>query len=197
MASKTRISQTLLSSWLWALKLDDGYDSFLRTLNRIEEPPNEAMLLGVEFEGLVNTLLDSKAIPSDHKWYEQAVCTADILKGAQKQVNLYREIEVGGKPFLLHGILDFLKFGTIFDTKFSKTYAVNKYLNSPQHPMYFALVPEATKFSYLICDGTYVYEESYTPEDTVPIEKTISHFMAFLDRQGLMGVYEEKWQASR
>lgn len=188
-----RITQSLLSAWLWSYKTDDGYEKFLKTLRREKEPPTKAMLDGQHFEGMVNAMLDGYAPDADHKWSEQVGTCARILAGSQKQVTLFRDITVDGVPFLLHGVLDFLRCGVIFDTKFSKTYDLGKYLDSAQHPMYFALVPEAFEFQYLICDGKYVYEEKYRPEDVRPIEYFIRDFMRFLERFDLIDIYAEKW----
>jgi hypothetical protein len=92
-----------------------------------------------------------------------------------------------------YGVLDFLKAGVIYDTKYSKTYSVGKYRESPQHPMYFYLTPEAKEFQYKICDGQWVYTETYSPDEVEPIEKTIKHFMDFLDRQNLVKTFCENW----
>lgn len=193
--SKYRITQTLLSNWLYIYKLEDGgYEKFLKCLNREKEPPTKAMLDGIRFEGCVNSVLDGAPIGEDHEWYKPVKQLAKYLNGSQQQVTLFREIEVDGITFLLHGVLDFLKAGIIYDTKFSKTYHLNKYLDSPQHPMYFALVPEAYEFQYIICDGKYVYRERYYPEDVVPIETTIHQFISFLKNNGLFDIYCEKWK---
>lgn len=190
---KLRITQTLLSAWGYVYKSDDGYDEFINTLNRIPKEPTKAMLDGTRFEGCVNAALDGNPIPKDHEWYEPVTTLARYLKGSQQQVTQFRDIEVDGVPFLLHGVLDFLKAGVIYDTKFSKTYHLNKYFDSPQHSMYFSLVPEARMFKYLICDGKYIYSETYYPGDVVPIERQIQDFMRFLDRQKLIDTFVEKW----
>lgn len=191
---KFRITQTLLSSWIWAHKLDNGYEDFLRVLRREKTPQTKAMLDGVNFEGMVNAHLDGAPLDPKHKWAKVIGEVSEELQGSQKQVTLFRDTTVDGVSFLLHGVLDFLRAGVIYDTKFSTKYSVNKYLNSPQHPMYFALVPEAYEFKYIISDGKYVYRERYTPKDTEPIEKTISQFMKFLDRHKLVDLYCENWK---
>ena len=192
--NRLRITQTLLSNWLYSYKLDDGYDKFLRCLNRQKEPPTQAMLDGIHFEGLVNAALDGREIDPKNKLYAPVMECKEILLGAQQQVTLFRDIIVDGQVFTLHGVLDFLRAGEIFDTKFSKSYELNKYFNSPQTPMYFALVPEAYKFTYVICDGKYVYTEEYTPDIVKPIESYIRNFMKFLKLHNLQDTYAEKWQ---
>lgn len=189
-----RITQTLLSAFIWAHKLDNGYEEFLKTLKRIKTPLTQAMLDGVQFEGMINAHLDGVPLDKEHKWAKVIGEVSDELWDSQKQVVLFRDITVSGVGFLLHGVLDFLRAGVIYDTKFSKSYTVGKYLASPQHPMYFALVPEAYEFRYIISDGKYVYREKYTPADVQPIEKTIAHFMNFLEKHDLVDLYCENWK---
>lgn len=190
-----RITQSLLSAWDYVYKKDDGYEEFLAALNREKKPPTQAMLDGRRFEGLVNSALDGIQIPEDNDWYSPVMQLSQYLSGSQQQVEIRRNMEIDGVQIQLHGILDFLRSGIIYDTKFSKTYKVGKYLDSPQHPMYFALVPEAYEFQYLICDGTYLYRETYRPEDTEPIEKEIRLFMRYLEQRNLIDIFVEKWIA--
>lgn len=189
-----RISQSLLSAWEWSFKKEDGWDDFLAALNRQVKSPNKAMLEGTRFENVLNASLDGQEVPEDHEWYKPIRQLTKYLWGAQKQVELYRETEVDGERILLHGILDFLKAGVIYDTKFSKNYHLNKYLHSPQHPLYLALVPEARRFEYLSCDGEWVYREKYPREIVEPIEPTIRQFLQFLKANNLYQIYSEKWR---
>ena len=192
--NKLKITQSLLSAWLYSFELDNGYEKFLNALNKIAEPTNEAMLNGIQFEGLVNTGIDGQPLDENHKWYQPVKECVELLNGSQKQVSIYKDVVVDGYLFELHGILDFLKEGIIYDTKFSKTYHLNKYLHSPQTPMYFCLVPEAYQFTYVICDGKYIYKESYTPDMVQPIEKTIHQFIEYLKQHNLLELYVEKWR---
>ena len=179
-----RITQTLLSSWKYSYILENGYEEFLKTLRREPKQQSKQMLEGIRFENVLNGVLDGAPIDPKHEWLYPILEISDELCGASQQVTLFREIEVQGVTFLLHGVLDFLKQGVIYDTKFSKRYEVGKYLDSPQTSMYFALVPEARLFEYIISDGKYVYREKY-PRDLLgdgiePIETTINNFMSFL-----------------
>ena len=192
-ANKLRVTQSLLSSWQWSYKKKDGWDDFLATLNREKKPPTKAMLEGIRFENCLNSVLDGAEITSDHEWYKPIRQLAKYLDGAQQQVTLFQDIQVDGQPILLHGVLDYLKAGVIYDTKFSKNYHLNKYLDSPQHPMYLALVPEARRFEYLSCDGTWVYREAYPRDIVEPIEPTIKQFLQFLKANNLYQIFEQKW----
>ena len=194
--TRTRITKTLLDAWLWSFKRDDGYEDFLRTLNREKSQPTQAMLDGQNFENLVNAVLNGEELDEKHKWYRGVMEMADYLAGAQQQVTLFAETEVDGQPFLLHGVLDYLRAGVIYDCKFSKNYHLNKYLDSTQHPLYMALVPEARHFEYLSCDGTYMYAERYPRDIVPPIEQSIKYFMDYLRKHDLWGIYEEKWKVN-
>lgn len=189
------ITQSLLSSWLYIYKSDDGYDDFLKTLHKEPIQPTRAMLEGQRFENCLNSVLNGAEIEPTHEWYKPIMELYPILQSAQQQVALSKRVTVEGIEFVLYGVLDFLKAGVIYDTKFSKSYHVGKYLNSPQHPMYFALVPEAYEFTYLICDGEYIYKETYRPDEVEPIERTIKYFLEFLENLNLMGIYKENWRS--
>lgn len=193
---KVRITQTLLSAWLYSFKTDDGYADFLKTLNREKKQPTEKMLDGVRFESCINNVLDGAKIDESHEWYGVVTELSNYLWRSQKQVVLFEEIKVEDQVFLLHGVLDFLRAGVIFDTKFSTTYHLNKYLNSPQHSLYLRLVPEARRFEYLISDGKYIYKEVYPREIVPPIDNYIKNFMKFIKQHGLWEVYVEKWRVN-
>ena len=191
--NKFHLTQSLLSDFLRVYTHEDGYENFLNSLNRKPKPITEQMADGIAFEGCVNSVLNGEYIPENHKWYKPVMELSELLNGSQQQVSIKRDIVVNNICFELHGILDFLKAGIIYDTKFSKHYYLNKYLKSPQHPTYFYLVPEAYEFQYLSCDGSYIYIEKYRPDDTSPIEVTIRQFMRFLRTQHLIETYTSIW----
>lgn len=192
---KVRITKSLLDSWLWAFKREDGWDDFLSTLHREKKPPTQAMLDGTRFENVLNNVLKGEAIPEDHEWASVIAEMSKDLYGAQQQVVLFSDCEVNGQPFLLHGVLDYLLAGSIWDCKFTKNYHLNKYFweGTSQTAMYLALVPEARDFTYIISDGNYVYRERYPRDIVPPIEHTINNFMRYLKQHGLWEVYREKW----
>lgn len=195
---KVRITKSLLDSWLWAFKRDDGWDDFLSVLHREKKPPTQAMLDGTRFENVLNNVLNGEAIPADHEWVSVISEMSKDLYGAQQQVTLFQDCEVNGQPFLLHGVLDYLRAGRIWDCKFTKNYHLNKYFweGTSQTAMYLALVPEARDFTYIISDGKYVYRERYPRDIVPPIEPTINNFMQYLKKHGLWDVYCEKWRVN-
>ena len=196
MGSKFRLTQSLISAYEWMFKKEDGYDEFIAALNREKKQPTVAMLDGIRYENCLNSVLDGAEITPDHEWYKPITEMAEELQGAQQQVTLFRDINVDGVDFLIHGVLDYLRAGEIWDCKFSKNYKLNKYLGSPQTPFYMYLVPEARRFTYIVSDGTWVYREQYPREIVEPIEPYIKNFMQFLDVHNLVNIYTEKWRVN-
>lgn len=196
--AKIRITKSLLDQWLYSFKVEDGWEKFLLTLNREKIPVTEAMLDGQRYESVLNNVLDGETIPEDHEWYAPITEMAQELQGAAQQVNLYQDTKVDGQRILLHGVLDYLLAGHIFDCKFSKRYHLNKYFweYTTQTAMYLALVPEAFDFTYIISDGKYVYREKYPREIVPPIEVTLKHFLKFCEVNNLMNTLIEKWSVN-
>ena len=195
MPSKLRVTKTLLDSWLWSFKRDDGWVDFLSTLRRERKPPTEAMLLGQQYENVLNNVLLGEHMPDDCQWKYPITLMADELWGAQQQVTLFAETQIEDQTFVLHGVLDYLREGRIWDCKFTKNYHLNKYhwADTTQTSMYLALVPEARDFTYIISDGKWVYRERYPREIVPPIEPTIKSFVRFLKQHDLWKTYIEKW----
>ena len=189
------ITQSLLSSFQWGLRLENGYEDFLKTLRREPIQQNKAMLEGIRFENCLNAVLTGAEIEPIHEWHKPIMELYPTLYGAQQQASPSKNMTISGIEFVLYGKLDFLKAGVIYDTKYSKTYRVGKYRDSPQHPFYFALVPEAYEFQYKICDGTYIYTETYRPDEVEPIEKTITNFIRFLEKMNLTSTFEAHWKS--
>lgn len=189
------ITQSLISSWQYGMILENGYEDFLTTLQREKKQPTKLMLEGRRFESVINAVCNGAEITEDHEWYKPVTEIVEIVKDAQQQVRLYRDIQVGGVSFLVNGVIDYLLAGQIFDAKYSLSYRVGKYLTSPQTSFYFYLIPEARTFTYLVSEGKYLYTETYRPDDVEPVERTIKQFMAFLDRMNLTETYKNNWRS--
>lgn len=199
------ITQSLLSSWSYVHNCWDGCEedamaSFLSTLRREPAEVTEAMQDGIEFENAVYAEASGLLRPLHPKW-ERGICeVAAFLKGAQFQVRVQREIQIAGMTFLVYGVLDALQAGIISDVKFkSKSFGsldlAGEYFDSPQHPFYFFMVPEARLFRYLVSDGTDLYIEQYTPDETPDAGELIAEFVDFLNVAGLMETYKKYWAA--
>lgn len=196
------VTQSLLSSWLYmfnAYDTDAAEQEFIRSLNREPKEPSDAMWCGLEFERAVYLEASGASREPDLMWEPGIHKVAKHLVGAQVQLKLKRSTEIDGIPVTCVGVLDALKAGVIYDVKFSTRSlgsidAVGKYMESPQHPMYFFLCPEAYEFQYLLSDGQDLYIEKYRPEETDPIDGVIYEFFQYLKFTDLMEVYKDKWK---
>lgn len=196
------ITHSLLSSWLYLLSENpyedatstrDNFAEFLGVLNRLPTVPTEAMQNGIDFEDCVTDVLKGRPVPDN--WSEAATNIANRIRGGVLQFKAKKTVTVRGMEILLYGRLDVLHAGTIFDIKFTKNYDAGKYFDSTQHPMYFEIVPEANDFVYLASNGSAVWPEHYTREETPSILPTTSDFLDWLDTMRLMGTFKEKWLA--
>ncbi len=199
------ITQSLLSSWGYMFNCyedgqEDAYADFIRTLNREPSEPTEAMCNGIEFENEVYKVALGVSRQPHPKWEHGIQTVATIIKGAPIQVKVQRDIEVCGINFLLYGILDAMSAGVIYDVKylnksFGSAELAGKYYDSPQHPAYLYMVPEAHRFEYLVSDGNDLYKEVYDRNITRPISEIITEFVQSLEVMNLLDLYKEKWLA--
>lgn len=199
------VTHSLLSSWLYAMKdnpyadvenePDDPLEEFQRVLNREPTKTTEAMQNGIDFEDLVTDIWSGDEVDQSNPWFESAQMIADIVAGGLLQVKCGKTIQINGMNIFLYGRLDALKAGIIYDIKLSKGYERGKFYESTQHPMYFELVPDAYSFSYLVSDGRNFWTETYRRDEVQSIIPTISGFLEWLNDNGLMDTYKDKWLA--
>lgn len=202
---KYLITQSLLSAWNYMFDCHEDFEEeakeeFLLVLDRQKKEATQAMLNGLAFEDQVYAQAHGLPRGSHEKWESGIRKVAAIVGTAPVQVKAKREIEVCGMTFLVYGILDALQAGVIYDVKFrNKSLGsediYGKYLNSPQHPAYFYIVPEATEFRYLVSDGEDLYQEVYTREGTRFIGDIIAEFVSSLESMGLLDRYKQHWLA--
>lgn len=203
------ITQSLLSAWNYVHTCfpgceEDAMASFLHTLRKdpddISAEQLEKIQKGIAFESAVYATAMGRTRDPRQEWERGIEEVASLVKGAQFQVKVQRPLHLNGMDFLVYGILDALQAGVISDIKFkNKSFGsldlAGEYFDSPQHPVYFYLVPEAHLFRYLVSDGTDIYIEQYTPDETVRLESLLAEFMEFLSSAGLMEIYQQHWQA--
>lgn len=216
------MTHSLLSAWLYSMQEnpfadatteDTAKEDFLRVLRREPTPTTEAMQKGIDFENLVTDICqkiepmqgllltgqppeEEDALPEElkkHQWFNPALKVAKIVLGGQFQYSAYQRVEIDRYELLLHGRLDALKAGHIYDIKFSGSYDRGKYFGSTQHPMYLDLVPEAVDFTYLISDGANVWTEKYRRDETQSIYPVIRDFLQWLTATGLIQTYLYHW----
>lgn len=199
------ITQSLISSWNYLHSCreeceEEAYADFLATLNREPKEATKAMQNGIDFENLVYSIAAGRVLDESVKWFYGASAVATYIKGTPVQVKAQRELTIGDTTILAYGILDALKAGTIYDVKFSnKSFGsadlAGKYLDSPQHPAYLYMVPESSRFVYLVSDGNDLYTEEYTRKNTRPFEDIVKEFLESLKAMNLLDVYKAKWES--
>lgn len=204
---KTLITQTLLRDWLYCYDCAEGFEedalaAFMLTLKREPKEQNEDMKKGILFEDGVYALAkDPQSMAAHPDWVGVSRAIANIIRGGQIQVKVQRDIRVGNDDYLLYGICDAVRAGTIYDVKFStKSFnsaeVAGKYLDSPQHPAYLYCLPDALRFTYLVSDGKSLYTETYTRKDTPPVGGIINQFRQDIRARGLEGIYLDKWRTA-
>ena len=164
--------------------MEKANQEFLNSLNRIPFPDNEAMAKGRQYESDVYDGKDDIFSP--------------VVENGEFQAAYTKKIKINGMNIMLYGILDCLKAGRIYDIKRVGHYQTAKYKKSHQHPMYFALVPEALDFTYLVCDdrGDHHFER-YLRENCEDIEDVVRTFLMYLEANGLMETFKTKWDWDR
>lgn len=203
---KYLITQSLVSSWLYIFNCASGYEgnalaSFLETLKRVPSETTEAMQNGIDFERNVYRVAYGLDIEQGFEaWIPGIEKVAERISRAPTQVRLSRTLSIGDDEFVVYGILDALKAGIIYDVKFkNKNFKdlelAGDYLDSPQHPFYFFICPEAYEFNYLVSDGEGLYVETYHPNECRSAESIISEFISWLKTSGYIDIYKEHWKA--
>lgn len=193
------MTQSLLSSWQHFLDADDlwadkSWASFLSALRREEQPLTEAMKKGIQFEDDINRTVAGEKLDRKEDRRAKAVARfSRICRGGQSQVPVSGELSIGGLDLVLYGVCDYVKAGIIYDIKRVTRYEYGKYQHSPQYSMYLHLIPSASRFDYLIFDGSFCYRESYRRGDFPPIEDTITQFIRFLQEHSLIDEYKRYW----
>ena len=199
-AGRYKMTHSLLEQWLRATdsEADEGaFDSFLATLERRPRERSKAMQAGIDFENAVTRYVND--VPPGEALLDKTelraiVSFGNALRGGSLQVRQEAPLTVEGVPLLLVGVADCLKAGVLYDIKRVQRYEYGKHAGSTQHPMYFELFPEATRFDYLIFDGYYCYREQYRRGDYPPIAGTITAFLRYLRDADLMDVYQQHWE---
>jgi hypothetical protein len=197
------LTSSLLSAWKWFVEHSDeerSIEDIRKTFAREKITQTEAMKAGIEFEADVYQWLTRACGDGECEDVDYWKCVEEIageIRGGCYQVKSQRELVIGDRTYLLYGRIDALKADTIYDIKFTGSpYEIGKYYDSPQHRMYFYILPEVPRFVYLTSDGKNVWQEEYRAEDCGSILPDAADFDSWLrSRPEYRSVYEEKWQA--
>lgn len=176
--SQYHIYPTLLDSFYWATRFNNEAKKkeLIDKINKVPTPMPEAALKGVEFEGLINDLLDGKEYEINlygqysTKGFEfsKRVCDKVIEKLGQpvkKQEFVSAEIKTGKGDVKMYGFIDYSYLGKYVDLKTTGKYTVGKYQINHQHIAY-PLIAEKNNikidnFEYVVTDFKDCYTETY------------------------------------
>ena len=201
-----KITHSLLYAWKRMLS-DDATEEhmaqFMNMLNGIETPRTAAMQEGLDFEAevykaakYIGAGLEYLLQPEDVRQVA-AEEFGNIINGGIWQLKVSKQKTIDGLDFMLVGVFDAVKCGTIYDIKRVFRYEYGRFYDFTQHPMYFELLPDAESFTYLIFDGYDTHYETYSAEDTASIDTTISEFIRWLREQKLLDVYKDNWNLTK
>ncbi|MFT6332976.1 MAG: hypothetical protein ACJAW3_001326 [Lentimonas sp.] len=197
------ITPSLLNSFQYYQKDEwkspaDSRADFLKTLSRERFAPNEAMQKGIDFEDDINRYCkgveEGKIMQTINTFGGNGFCVDPtpyeklldqmskfLIKGVWQE-SVKKEIEVGGKQFLLYGRTDVIKADTIIDIKYTGKYDLGKFSSSSQHRIYLYCA-ELPKFSYLVSNGKEWWSEDYINHEGIEgeIKAMISDLMGYLE----------------
>lgn len=186
---KYLITASLLNSWHYAISPDNEYgnlEDFKKVLSKEPMEITEAIQNGFDFEKYMTENYE----PTKRGCY---------------QVKLSKNITTNTGNYVLYGILDCLKAGTIYDYKYKGSYEVGSFFSSYQHLMYFEICPESDKFTYLITNNykkgktledINLYQETYLKEDmTLNLYQEIDNFIAWLKTNDLYNLFCQYWES--
>lgn len=200
-----KITQSLIGSWdrvfsCYDEQREEYFAEFTDALRRVRKPDTDAQAEGKIFENVVQALAQGRDVDIPKGMDKGARAVADIVRGGCFQVRMQRELTIGGERYLLEGIADVMKAGTIYDIKkkvkkfsSSSVYVAGTWLSSPQHPAYFFLEPNARELIYLCSDGEDLYTERYLPREVVPFPIIAAEFIGSLKALDLYEEYKKYW----
>ena len=188
-----KITASLLNSWSYQFHCEEQYaekaqESFLKTLQRIKEPPNQYMLRGIEFE--------------EQCYNGEFPEISEKVKNGAFQVYNEKELNVDGHDIIVLGYADALKEGVVYDIKRVSKYDLQKYFHTYQHHVYLFLYDNSYAFEYLVAQGPSnnnlnYYVERYTKDEVLNVKDIIAQFFDYLKSNNLFEVYEQNWKIQK
>lgn len=183
---KYALFPTLIDSFYWYKRGYNEKQELIDKINRVKTEMPEAAKKGVEFEGVINTLLKGKCHPllMDVEYYqtENFVFKTEIVNRiAQKLINAEKQQEyieaivqttVGG--IKVYGFIDYSYPDMFVDLKTTGSYKKDKYKINNQHKCYPLLAQingrDIKKFNYLVTDFQQMYIEPYNHNSSMTDE---------------------------
>jgi hypothetical protein len=174
---KYQIYPTLLDSFYWYKRGYNEKQELIDKINRVKSEMPEAAKKGVEFEGVINTLLKANLhkLLMDVEEYETENFTfktpivhkiANKLQHAKKQQEyIQANIQTDVGAIKVYGFIDYTYDDMLVDLKTTGSYKKDKYKINNQHKCYPYLAQlngrKIYKFNYLVTDFEQMYIEPY------------------------------------
>jgi len=185
-----KITASLLNSWQMIFDCEPEeelvtYDNFMRILRRERMAPKLDMLRVVDFiKQCENNKIKN---------------ISNIIVNGSFQNYVERDYIVDDMNVRVSGLLDVLKEGIIYDIKRVDDYELQDYYTDWKPSVYFALVPEAYEFRFLIASGYNdeyldILTEKYTRDKAIHMRIVIKMFYNWLQDMKLFDVYKNNWQ---
>ena len=193
------LTHSLHSSWTWYHRIESKTkQDFLNFLNKVKEPPTEAMQAGLDFEANVLRMVTGGEVEGVEPQYLECVReVAGLVAGGIWQEKVMMDVRIGNADYLLYGVADVIKKDWIYDLKYTQTYEIGKYADSIQHPIYMACTG-IHKFGYLISDGESVWREDYffQPDTISKLKGELSEMMGgILADPDFKEAYLKNWKS--
>ena len=178
------ISPTFLDSFQYYQEADDEYVDIKRRelIDRLKgvTVTSEAMQNGINFENLLCAYLNNKALlDRGDALFPIVDEMSRYLQGSIRQLHVRTQILPN---IILHGFIDFLNVGTVYDVKTTGSYIFPKFLHRNQHLTYMAALRSygINTFKYLITDFKDCFIETYHWRDSI-INELRGRVNAFFD----------------
>ena len=181
------ISPTLLDSFqFYQTAADDEYADMRRRelIDRLKgiTVTTEVMQRGTDFENLLCAYIDGNAALDEADAVTKVIKEmAEHVRSASRQVHVKTLIT---PDVTVHGYIDFLHAGTVYDVKTTGTYLFPKYLHRNQHLAYLAALrnQKIETFKYLVTDYKDCFIESYHWRDSFmdDLRGRVNDFLGYL-----------------
>lgn len=171
---------TLIDSFYWLEKMNFREDKLQELIDKINRVPQKEFPLaakkGVQFENLVNDILDKKQVNKQGDFYlcEDFHFKTDIVdkianklvnaKQKQKYIQKIVPSEIGN--IKIYGFVDYAYPEMHVDLKTTGKYQIGKFKDNNQHKCY-SLIEPIKQFNYLVTDFDRVYTETYVINKTM------------------------------
>lgn len=191
MEHKYNFWPTLLDSYVYFKNHEEDESAFINLidkLNGVKSEKTESKSKGIEFEGLINDLIDGKETEQEHGFNQSIVDVIynKLKRCLSKQESIKGNISTKFGIVYLHGIFDYTFPEMIADLKTTSNYSlktingkkVKKFTQNFQHK-FISILTDKKEFNYVITDFNHLYIENFKLNKELN-EKTILEIEEFI-----------------